>query len=144
MVDGHPPYPARNYVSKPYFSRSNQEKQGSRGEKIQKIRLNLLKCTPQNASLVFCSVHFTFYVSTMRSMQSPHRMLTLRVARTLWPHLGQMSLRVELGRLPPVVSAPGWTVPPAPVQMMDGKVLRPSDFSPGSSTKNLIFSEICL
>lgn len=58
-------------------------------------------------------------------MQSPHRMLTFRVARTLWPHLGQMSLRVELGRLPPVVSAPGWAVPPAPVRMMGGKVLRP-------------------
>ena len=60
---------------------------------------------------------FCFYASTMRSKQSPHRMLTFFVALTLCPHLGQISLRVELGRLPPGVSAPGWAAPPAPVRI---------------------------
>lgn len=46
----------------------------------------------------------------MGSIQSSRRMLTFLVARTLWPHLGQISLlRVLLGCLPPgVVPAPAW------------------------------------
>lgn len=67
-----------------------------------------------------------FYASTMRSIQSPQRMLTARVARTDWPHLGQISFRVLLGLCPPgSVSAPVWAAPPAPVRMMGGRLARP-------------------
>ena len=58
-------------------------------------------------------------------MQSPQMIWTFLVARTLCPHWGQMSFRVELGRLPPGVAAPGWAVPPAPVRIIGGRVLRP-------------------
>ena len=60
-------------------------------------------------------------------MQSPQRILTFFVARTDCPHLGQISLRVLLGRLPPgVVLAPVWAAPPAaPVRIKGGKLLRP-------------------
>ena len=41
------------------------------------------------------------YASTIFCIQSPQRMLTFFVARTLWPQQGQMSLRLLLGRFSP-------------------------------------------
>ena len=49
---------------------------------------------------------FKNQASTIFSMQSPQRMLTVLVARMLCPHLGQMYLRV-LDRLPGVFP-PSW------------------------------------
>lgn len=73
-------------------------------------------------------VRVSFYpTSIICIMQSPQRILTFFVARTDCPHLGQISLRVLLGRLPPgVVLAPVWAAPPAaPVRIKGGKLLRP-------------------
>lgn len=69
-------------------------------------------------------VRVSFYpTSIICIMQSPQRILTFFVARTDCPHLGQISLRVLLGRLPPgVVLAPVWAAPPAaPVRIKGGK-----------------------
>ena len=64
--------------------------------------------------------------SIICSMQSMHIILTVFVALTLQPHFGHCSFLVLLGRFPPpVVSAPVWAVPLAPVRMMGGKLPRP-------------------
>lgn len=92
---------------------------------------NFLNVHLQKSLLILLKVHVQFAYSTsiIFSKQSPHIILTDRVARTLWPHRGQITLRVLLGRLPPLGAAPGWAVPVAPVLIAGGRVLRPSMIS---------------